>query len=96
MQQKNVIKTIEYDELVKKVNTIDSNKILKKKIKNVDRKISDTSKFIVTQDFNRLINMNFNSRTGEASKNLATKKQVENALDLGDNNREKIIFERLI
>ena len=38
---------------LKKVVTIDSNKILKKKIEDVDKKTPDTSKFAVTQDFNK-------------------------------------------
>ena len=43
-------------------------------MENIDGKIPDTSKFILTQDFNRLTKMNFNSRMAESSKNLATKK----------------------
>ena len=31
-----------------------TNKILKKKIEDVDKKIPDTTKFIETQEFNRL------------------------------------------
>lgn len=34
--------------------------------------------------------INFNSRMTEASKNLATKKQIDSALDLGDKSREQI------
>ena len=47
-----------YNELVKKVNAINSDKkILKKKIKDVDEKIPDNSKHIMIQDFIRLINI---------------------------------------
>ena len=45
----NVVKNSAYNELVKKVNAIDSNKqILEKKIENFDKKVPDTSKFVVT------------------------------------------------
>lgn len=50
----------------------------------------NTSKFAMTQEFNRLAKVNVNARITVASKNLATKRQVENALDWGDKNREKI------
>ena len=59
-----VVKKTEYDESVQKVNTTELDKILKKNIKDVDKKIPDTSKSIVTK---------------------------ENALDLGDKNREKTV-----
>ena len=61
--------------MVKKLNTIDSNKQnLEKKIEDVDKKIPDNSKFIVTQYFNGLTKINVNARTTEVSKNLANKK----------------------
>ena len=61
--------------MVKKLNTIDSNKQnLEKKIEDVDKKIPDNSKFIVTQYFNGLTKINVNARTTEVSKNLAKKK----------------------
>ena len=41
----------------------------------------DTSKSIVTQDFNRLTKINFDARMLKASRNFAIKKQVENPLD---------------
>ena len=45
----NVVKKTVHDELVKKVNTIDSDKqSLKRKIETVHKKIPDSSKFIVT------------------------------------------------
>ena len=62
---------------------------LEKKIKDVDQKTPDTSKFAVTQEFNKLIKINFNAQMAEASKKLAIKTQVEKALDLGDKNRKK-------
>ena len=76
-----------YDEFVKKVNAVDSNKEnLEKKIEDVDKKILDTSQFIETQEFNRLTKMD--ARMAVASKIFATKKQEENALDLGDKNKK--------
>ena len=62
------------DELVKKVNSIDSKKQkLEKKIEDVYGKIRDTSKFVEIHAFNRLTKIEFNTRMEEASKDLATK-----------------------
>ena len=52
-----------------------------RKIEDSDKKTPDTSKFIKTQKVNRLTKINFNPRMSESSKNLATKNQVEFALD---------------
>ena len=60
-----------------------------KKIEDVDKKIPNTSKLLEIQDFNRLIRISFNLRETEASTNLATQNQVENALDLGHKSKEK-------
>ena len=56
-----IVATTTKNELVKNVNTIDSDKQnLEEKIEDVDQKIPDTSKFVVTQDFNRLTKINSN------------------------------------
>ena len=47
------------------------NKILKKRIKDVDKKIPDTSNFVVNQEFNRSTKLDFNARMA-----LATKRQL--------------------
>ena len=44
----------------------------------------------MTQEFNRLTKINSNVRMAKALKKLATHKEVENALDLQDEKREKI------
>ena len=54
---------------------IKTNKIFLKKMENVDKKITNIRKFILIQDLNMLIKMNFNARMAEASKNLAPKNQ---------------------
>ena len=64
---------------LKKNNAFDSNKrTLKKKIEDVDKKIPDDNKFIVSQEFNRLTKIFFHAIIVEPSKNFVTKKQVEN------------------
>ena len=69
----------------------DSDKVnLKKMIEDVDKKITDTTKFIETQYFNKLTKLNFDARMAETSEYLATKNQVETEIDLKDKNREKI------
>ena len=60
---------------------VHANKILIKKIEDVNKTIPDTSKFLETQKFTRLTKINL-ARMTEASTNLATKNQVETALDL--------------
>ena len=55
----------------------------KKKDWGRGKKIPDTSKIIVTQNFNRLTKIYFNARMEEALQNLAIKKQV-NKFDLWD------------
>ena len=52
-----------------------------KKAKRIDNKISDSKNFINTQDFNRLIKINFDARIREAEKDLASKAEVDNALN---------------
>ena len=41
------------------------------------------------QEFNRLTNISFDARMKERAKSLVSKSQVDNALNLGDKNREK-------
>ena len=62
-----------YVDLVKKVNSVDSDKEnLEKKIEDVDKKIPDTSKFIVTWECNVLTKTDSNAWMSEALKKLAT------------------------
>ena len=76
--------------LKKLISLIQTNKILKKKIEDVDKKITNNSKVIKTKEIKRFITTNFNTRIIETPQKRTTKKQLENALDLGDKNREKI------
>ena len=58
----------------KSVNVVDLDKQnLEKKIEDVDKKTPDTSKFIETQDFDRLKKIILNARKSEASKTLQLK-----------------------
>ena len=41
-------------------------------------------------DFNRVTKLYLNGRISEAMKKLQTKNQVQNALHLGDKNKEKV------
>ena len=60
---------------------VHANKILIKKIEDVNKTIPDTSKFLETQKFTRLTKINL-ARMTEAPTNLATNNQVETTLDL--------------
>ena len=68
---------------------IQRKKILKIRLKMFSKKILNTSKFIKTQEFNRLSKIKFNGTMVETSKKFATKNQVEIALDLEHENRDK-------
>ena len=58
----------------KSVDVVDLDKQnLEKKIEDVDKKTPDTSKFIETQDFDRLKKIILNARKSEASKTLQLK-----------------------
>ena len=58
----------------KSVNVVDLDKQnLEKKIEDVDKTTPDTSKFIETQDFDRLKKIILNARKSEASKTLQLK-----------------------
>ena len=70
--------------MVKIVKAVNSDKQNLEKNEDVDKKILDTGTFIETQDFNRF------SIVAEGLENLAIKNQVETALDLVDENTDKI------
>lgn len=58
---------------LKKVDATESSKQnLEKGIEDVDKKIPNTTKFIVIQEFNRLTKIHFNARMAEASKKYVT------------------------
>ena len=49
-----------------------------------ENKISDTNRFINTQEFNRLTKISLDTRMKEAEKSIVSKTEIKNALDLGD------------
>ena len=61
---------------------------MNKKATTIETKIPDTTGFITTPEFNRLAKINFDARTKQAAKSLASKIQAD-ALGLADKNREK-------
>ena len=69
--------------MVKKVDTIDSNKqnLKKKDWRCWKKKIPDTNIFMVSQDFNKLTKINFDARLAKPQKNLKTKKTSRNLKD---------------
>ena len=60
---------------------------MKKRLKI--KTIPETSKFDLTQEFDKLTKIYFNARMAEASKNLVSTNQVETALELEDKNTVK-------
>ena len=53
-------------------------------------KIPDTTSFITAPEFNRLAKISFNARIKKAVKNLVSKTQEDNTLNITDKNREKV------
>ena len=50
----------------------------------IENKIPNTTGFITTPKFNRLIKVSFDARMKEAVKILARKSQVDNSFDISD------------
>ena len=53
-------------------------------------KMPDTTSFMTTPEFNRLAKISFNARIKKAVKNLVSKTQEDNTLNITDENREKV------
>ena len=58
--------------------------VLNTKATELQNIIPDNSHFVNTEEFNRSTKISFDARMKEAEKNLASKTEVNNALDLGD------------
>ena len=58
--------------------------VLNTKATELENIIPDNSHFVNTEEFNRSTEISFDARMKEAEKNLASKTEVNNALDLGD------------
>ena len=57
----------------------------------IESKIPDTASFITTSGFNISTKVSFHVEMKEAAKSLVNKSQVDDALDIADKNREKLI-----
>ena len=71
------------------INNLAKEAALNKKATEIETKIPNTTGFITTREFNRLIKISFAATMKEAAKSLASTSQVYNALDMADENREK-------
>ena len=60
------------------------------KAKKTENKIPDATGFVTTAKFNRLTKISFDAKMKETVKILASKSEVDNALDIADKNGEKI------
>ena len=59
-------------------------------------KTTDATDFITTPEFSRLTKISFDARMKEAAKNLASKSQIDNDLDIAKKKNKKHNFRRLI
>ena len=84
------MKATEAESKIPDITNLGTESAFNKKVKKIENKITDTATFINSFEFNRLTKTNFDARMKEATKKLASKSEVKNALDLGDKNREKI------
>ena len=64
--------------------------VLKAKATEIENKIPDTTSFITIPEFNKLSKVSFDSRIKEAVKILASKSHVDKALDIANENGEKM------
>ena len=62
----------------------------------IEKKIPDTTSFTTTPEFNRLTKLSFDVSMKEAVKSLASKSQVDTALDTANKNSKKKNFKGLI
>ena len=70
----NFVEESVHNELVRKFNAADSTKEnLGKQIGDVDKKLHNTSKFVETFEFNRLIEINFDTKMTKSLTNLVIK-----------------------
>ena len=60
---------------------------LNTKVKEIENRIPHIIIFVNAPEFNRLVKINFDARMKEAAKDLATKGDMRNALNIGKQNR---------
>ena len=68
-----------------------------RKVTEIENKIPDTIGSIIIPEFDRLMKIHFDARMKQPTKRLASKSQVDTALDTADKNRKnKKNFKHLI
>ena len=72
------------------ITTLATKAALNRKATYIENKIPDTTDFITTPEFNTLAKISSDARMQKAAKSLASKSQVDSALDIADKSREKI------
>ena len=72
------------------ITNLSTKSALNTKATKIETKIPDTAGFITTSEFKRLAKMSFNAIMKEEVKSIANKTQVDTALDIVDNNKEKV------
>ena len=60
-----------------------------RKVTEIENKIPETTGSITILEFNRLMKVHFDATMKQPTKRLASKSQVDAALDTADKNREK-------
>ena len=63
---------------------------LSTKTTEIENKMPHTTTFITTPEFIRLTKVNFDARMKQELKGIASKSQLDAALDMANKNREKI------
>lgn len=63
---------------------------LNSKARKTEYEILNTARFFSTLEFNRLAKISFDSKIKEAKENLIGKSKLDTALDIADENKEKI------
>ena len=63
---------------------------LRTKSTKIENEILDSNSFITTPACNRLTKLKFDARIKKTVKKFTTKREIKNAHDLGEKNREKV------
>ena len=82
-------KAVEVESKMKDITNLTTKTALNSKVTETENKIPDTTDFNACPEFNRLTKISFDVGIIKASKSLASKSQVDNALDIVDKNKEK-------
>ena len=88
-------KATEIECKIPEITNLATKDALNTKVTEIESKIPDTRGFVTNPAFTRLTKIIFDTSLTEAAKNLASKSQVDNAIDIANKSREKLVWFKL-